>query len=259
MEHWRAAWGAARLAVFERIGSTNDYARDWAEAGAPDGTVVLAEEQTEGRGRRGRRWHAPAHTALLISVVLRPGSPPAGGPAPGAAPLRVGLAAARALERIAGVPVRLEWPNDLVVGAGAAGAAGKIAGVLCEGVLAGGGPLYLVAGLGVNVAQRPEDWPPEIRDRAASLVAAAGRPLARAELAGELVRELHRIAPRIARPLEAAALEELDARDPLRGRRVRVDGRLLGTAAGVERDGALRVDTGDEILRVRSGTVRPVD
>lgn len=246
---WRAAWAVPVLEIHRRIGSTNDRARDLAEAGAIAGTVVLADAQTAGRGRRGRRWHSPPGKALMFSIVLRPD--PSDALAPGAAPLRVGLVTADAIERVTGLRVSLKWPNDLLVDGR------KVGGILCEGALAVDGTGFVIAGIGVNVAQRAEDWPDEIRRRATSLELAARRPVVRAELAGAVVRALVTLGPRVADPLDARALAALADRDALRGRRVRVDGVPRGTAVGVEPDGSLRVRADDGALAaIRTGTVR---
>ena len=75
VEVWRGRWGVPRLHVFETVGSTNDVARELASAGAPQGTTVLADQQTRGRGRRGRAWHSDTGQSLLLSMIARPGDP----------------------------------------------------------------------------------------------------------------------------------------------------------------------------------------
>jgi BirA family biotin operon repressor/biotin-[acetyl-CoA-carboxylase] ligase len=149
---------AGPLRAYRSAGSTQALARRWAETGAPEGAVVLADHQTEGRGRRGRRWTAPPGAALLFSVVLRPPVPVARWPE---IPLTAGCAVAEAVEDVTRLTVGLKWPNDVLVGGR------KVAGILAEGV-AGASPI-VVLGIGVNVAQRGDDWPPELADRARSL------------------------------------------------------------------------------------------
>jgi BirA family transcriptional regulator, biotin operon repressor / biotin---[acetyl-CoA-carboxylase] ligase len=180
-----APLGRPRLHL-RRTDSTNERARALALAGAPHGTLVTAAEQTAGRGRQGRRWSAPAGSALLMSLLLR--DPPALLP----------LAAAVAVCDTVGPEARVKWPNDVVVArATRAQPAGplassqtlaKLAGVLIEGRPQEG---WAVLGIGVNVALRVEQLPPELRDTATSLGAppSAIEPLL-ADLLAALQRRL---------------------------------------------------------------------
>jgi BirA family transcriptional regulator, biotin operon repressor / biotin---[acetyl-CoA-carboxylase] ligase len=161
---------AGPLRAYRSVASTQTLARRWAEAGAPEGAVVLADHQTEGRGRRGRRWTAPPGAALLFSTVLRPSVPVARWPE---IPLAAGCAVAEALEAVAGMAAVLKWPNDVLVGGG------KVAGILAEG-LTGPSPVVIL-GIGVNVAQGAGDWPPDLADRARSL-AGLGATVTREQL-----------------------------------------------------------------------------
>ncbi|HEX6940679.1 MAG TPA: biotin--[acetyl-CoA-carboxylase] ligase [Longimicrobiales bacterium] len=251
IEAWREAWRAPALTVLDVTGSTNDVARALAEAGAPAGTAVLAERQTAGRGRGGRSWHAPPGSSLLLSVILRPRGGGPDGPAPGAIPLRMGMAVIRAAERVADLHLGLKWPNDVV-----APGAGKVAGILCEGAVGGAGG-FVVVGIGVNVRQREVDFPPEIRSTATSLERLAGREISRAALCGAIMEEIRAAAARHAAPLDPPELDRIARHDVLRGRHVTVDGRPRGTAAGLAPDGALLIETPDgRIAAVYTGTVR---
>jgi BirA family biotin operon repressor/biotin-[acetyl-CoA-carboxylase] ligase len=161
---------AGPFRAYASVPSTQTLARSWAEAGAPEGALVLADHQTEGRGRRGRAWTAGPGTALLLSVVLRPQLPVSRWPE---IPLAAGCAVAESLEVAAGVAASLKWPNDVLV------AGRKLAGILAEGVI--GAPPLVVLGIGVNVSQRETDWPPDLAGRARSLAGLAP-PVTRAEL-----------------------------------------------------------------------------
>lgn len=251
IEHWRESWGLPQLLVFRRVGSTNDIARALAEADAPAGTTVIADEQTTGRGRQGRRWHAPAGKALLMSIVLRPPKRPV--PVPATLPLRVGLAVARTIEKLAGIRVGIEWPNDVLVGGR------KVAGVLCEAALTGSMPSFVVAGVGLNVALEAVDFADdEVRARATSLLLATGRRLERPALAGTLLHELLHVTAADAGALRGEIARQLATRDALRGRLV-LDPteRPLGVGEGIDPDGALRVRTPDgRLQRTRTGSVR---
>jgi BirA family biotin operon repressor/biotin-[acetyl-CoA-carboxylase] ligase len=173
------------LRAYRSVPSTQALARAWAEAeppdDAPEGAVVLADHQTEGRGRRGRAWIAPPGTALLFSLVLRPPLPASRWPE---IPLAAGCAVADALETAAGVGTRLKWPNDVLAGGR------KLAGILAEGAegAAGASPLVIL-GVGVNVSQRDTDWPPDLDGRVRSL-AGLGAPVARAALLTAILARL---------------------------------------------------------------------
>lgn len=246
------AWGIPALHLFGRVGSTNDVARALAEGGAPAGTAVLAEEQVAGRGRGGKHWSSSAGLGIWLSVVLRPEALPA----PGLLPLRVGLAAAAALDSfVRPARVEVKWPNDLQV------TGRKLGGILCEASWDGSGPSFVVVGVGVNAAHAPEDFPAPLRPLATSLRLAAGWSPPRAEVAGALVRSVAGLPAGAGATLSPAELAELQRRDPLRGRAVRVvaDGAapLEGTALGVSPDGSLRLRTAaGETVPVHSGTVR---
>ena len=135
-----------QVRVVAATGSTNADLLAEAAAGAPEGTVLVAEAQTAGKGRLGRSWASPAGAGLTFSVLLRPdGVPPM---LLGWLPLLTGVAVAAAVSGAAAVECRLKWPNDVLAGGG------KLAGILVEGQAAG-----LVAGVGINVCQRPADLP----------------------------------------------------------------------------------------------------
>lgn len=124
-------------------GSTNDDAKRLADAGEPEGLVVLADEQTAGRGRAGKRpWLTPERTAVALSVLLRPRLPAEQLPL---LSLAAGVAAAEAVSSVADVACRLKWPNDVMVGSR------KLGGVLVESAISGGSVQYAVAGIGLNV------------------------------------------------------------------------------------------------------------
>ncbi len=206
------ALGHPRLHL-RRTDSTNERARALAAAGAPHGTLVTAAEQTAGRGRQGRRWSAPANSALLMSLLLR--DPPALLP----------LIAAVAVCEVAGEEALIKWPNDIVVAPFA-----KLAGILVESRPQ---ERWAVLGIGVNVAVRIEELPSELWSTAATL----GRPQEAIEPTLELLLAA------LQRGLEAPAasiLETWRARDALRGREVFwSDGR--GRAEGIDGDGRLVV------------------
>ena len=170
---------------FESLASTSDTAHDLLRDGAPHGTVVVAAEQTRGRGTKGRSWHSPRGLGLYASFILR-ASAAQDGPAPSFSllPLAAGLAAAAAILDSAGVEVRLKWPNDLVH------ERKKLGGILTEAVTRAGGASDAIIGIGINVNQGEEDFPAELRRAATSIRLVSGRPGDSGALLSSLCRTL---------------------------------------------------------------------
>jgi BirA family biotin operon repressor/biotin-[acetyl-CoA-carboxylase] ligase len=242
---------------FPTVGSTNDVAHERATAGAAGGLLVIADEQTAGRGRLDRRWWAPPGSSLLLSLLLRPPLPPAQ-----AARLTMclGLAAVEGIEAVTGLHPGLKWPNDLLL------AGRKLGGMLTELRLDGERLAYAVLGLGINVnitfppSASASTAPPELADSAIGLSMALGRPVDRLALLAALLarceawyeRTLAGESPHAA---WAARLDTI-------GRRVTVKmaaGSVIGIAVGVTPEGGLlmRDDAGAEQI-VWSGDVAAV-
>jgi BirA family biotin operon repressor/biotin-[acetyl-CoA-carboxylase] ligase len=240
----------SQVACFAQLPSTMDEARRRAASGAAEGLVVLAEEQTAGRGRSGRAWSSPPGVGVWMSMVARP----AALPAPGLLPLLVGLAAAEALDPFVRPAVtQVKWPNDLQL------AGRKVAGILCEGSWDGARPGSVVVGIGLNVLHVPGDFPDEVRETATSLRIVAGWSPPRVEVAGAVAGAVARALRNPPSQLTGAMLDTLRRRDALEGRPVRVTGaqETAGTALGVSPAGALLLRDADGVLRtVTSGTVR---
>jgi BirA family transcriptional regulator, biotin operon repressor / biotin---[acetyl-CoA-carboxylase] ligase len=210
--------------------STNQRARELAAAGAPHGTMVTADEQSAGRGRQGRTWSAPAGTSVLMSLIVRDV-----GESASLLPLVAAVAVCEAAESVAPVRCEIKWPNDVWVDRH------KLAGILVEGRFAEG---WAVVGIGLNVLARVEDFPPELRSSATSLVAAGGAEVGNEQVLGALLEALDR---RLStRPDEL--LDAWRARDALYGQRVSWQAGE-GTATGIDDSGALIVDTdnGDRV------------
>ena len=166
-------FGRERIDYCSVIDSTNVRARMLADEGAPEGTIVVAEAQLKGKGRRGRSWFSPAGQGIYVSVILRPRVPPAEATL---LVLMAAVAAAEALLSHADLPVSVKWPNDILVGGK------KIAGILTEMRLDGDRIDHVVIGMGVNVNTPAESLPPEIGAIATSLSAKTGRTFSRAGL-----------------------------------------------------------------------------
>lgn len=249
-EDLAARWGLPAVHLFARVRSTNDAARGLADGGAPHGTLVLAEEQTAGRGRGGRAWSSPPGVGVWMSMVARPASLPA----PGLLPLLVGLAAAEAVDDFVRPAVtQVKWPNDLQL------AGRKVAGILCEGSWDGARPGSVVVGIGLNVLHVPGDFPDDVRETATSLRIVGGWSPSRVDVAGAVAAAVALALRNPPSQLTGAMLDALRRRDALEGRPVRVTGaqETAGTALGVSPAGALLLRDGDGVLRtVTSGTVR---
>lgn len=138
-----------------------DAARALAEQGAVDGTVVVADEQARGRGTKGRLWLSPPGVGLYMTYILRPGEK--GGPDLVLLPLASGVAVHEALTALGVAEARLKWPNDLVAGRR------KLGGILCESVFQNERPSFALIGVGLNLNQTEDDFPPELRSRATSV------------------------------------------------------------------------------------------
>ena len=205
----------------------------------PEGAVVVADEQTAGRGRQGRRWSAPAGKAILSSILLRP---PSDRRQPELS-LVAGVAVADAVEEALGLSAQIKWPNDVLVNRK------KVAGILAE---ARDGAVVL--GIGVNVNQRREELPPDVKTPAASLFTTDGVERAREPILARILARLeHHYDLWRAGGLDAIYVD-LGSRDFLRGRRVAVDG-VVGTALMIDRLGRLEIEVDGERRTIESGEV----
>ncbi|MDN5345181.1 MAG: BirA family transcriptional regulator, partial [Clostridia bacterium] len=169
----RTSWLGRNLYYYEEVGSTNLVARELADGGAPEGTVVIAESQTDGRGRRGRSWLSPPRRGIWFSVVLRPRMAPAQA---AQLTLLAAVAIAAAIRQQTGLPPGIKWPNDLLVGGR------KVCGILTEIKAEMDAIEYIVIGAGLNVNLEAPDFSPEVRPLATSLYLELGRPVTRLPL-----------------------------------------------------------------------------
>lgn len=225
-------------------GSTNDDALAAARAGAPHGSVFVADEQTAGRGRRGHTWHAARGESLLFSVLLRPSLELS---RTSALTLAVGLALRDAVAPLIATSPELKWPNDLLV------LGKKLAGILVESQLQGQRLESVVVGVGLNVATR--DFPAEIAATATSLALLGATRLSREALLFDVLEAISARVSAYEATGVAGILSELNAADALRGRRVRVDG-VTGFARGLDEQGRLLIeDDAEETHAILSGTV----
>ncbi len=239
---------------FPSIGSTNDVASDLASGGDREGVVVLADQQTAGRGRRGRIWFSPAGSGLYVSIVLAPGRARVD---PVRATLLLTLAAgvalSEAVESATALRAAIKWPNDLLVGRR------KLAGILAEAVAPDGGrergAMSVVLGYGINVG--PMAYPPELADRATSIETELGRPADRAALLAETLAAMARRYDDLLEGRFDAILDAWRARaSGAQGARVSwatPTGPRSGVTVGIDDHGALLVRTADGTERIVAG------
>lgn len=237
---------------YRSVGSTMDVAGEAAQAGAPEGLVIVADEQTAGRGRRGRPWISPPGAGIYLSLVLRPQLDAMSSRLLSLITLAAGVAVRSAITRASGFSAELKWPNDVMAGRR------KLAGVLAEGLAIATPAQSVVLGLGVNILTVAHIG--EIAERATSIEAELGRAVERERILEELL---------VAVPIAYDGLRRGETDDILRqwregapsahGAIVEWEGgarRYSGTTAGIDDDGALLIRTTEGVKRVISGELR---
>ena len=235
------------LLWFDSIDSTNTRAKELAAQGAPQGTVLLADHQTGGRGRRGRSFHSPAGTGIYMSVILRPNCEPQ-------KLMHLTCAAAVAMcdavECSCGIRPGIKWTNDLVYGHR------KLAGILTElGLSLRGTVDYAIIGIGINCCQEEADFPEEIRSIAGSLHTVSGREVRREQVAAAMLDALYRMDQSLLTNREEI-LDRYRSDCITLGKEVSVvkaDGSVRhGTALDIDNEGAL-------VVRFPNGTAETVN
>ena len=252
-----AAGSASGVIVrLDTVDSTQSVAFALAERGAADRTVVVADQQLAGRGRRGRTWRAPAGTSLLASILVRPRLAHSLLPT---LSLTTAVAAAEALRRVTGVDARLKWPNDVIV------AGRKIAGILLESRLGGAEPgganqagaaVVTVIGVGINLGQR--EFPSDLAASATSVALETGRAPGREVVLAGLLDEFDVWRARLEGEGFSPVRDAWRRLSDTLGRRVTVDA-ITGVAADIDADGALLIDVGGSVTRVFAGAVSADD
>lgn len=238
------------LLWFDSLDSTNTRARELAQQGAAHGTVLIADHQTGGRGRRGRSFHSPAGVGIYMSVILRPRCAPQ-------EIMHLTCAAAVAMcdavETAAGFRPGIKWTNDLVCGQR------KIAGVLTElGFDRQGNVDFAIIGIGINCCQQPDDFPEDIRGIAGSLTSVSGKEINRPLIAAAMMDALYRMDQTLLTG-KAHTLSRYRKDCITLGKEVslvRGDEIRHGTALDIDSDGALIVCFSDKTIEtVNSGEV----
>jgi BirA family transcriptional regulator, biotin operon repressor / biotin---[acetyl-CoA-carboxylase] ligase len=221
--------------------STNDVAKQLAAEGAADGTVVIAAEQTGGRGTKGRGWHSARGMGLYASVILRPGRSDIA-----LVPAVAGVAAADAVRAAAGITARLKWPNDI------AWRGKKLGGILCESSFHGGEVSFVVVGIGLNVKHGPADFPAAIRPTATSLRLASKKPVDMMTLETGLWTSLEKWRSEFERGKKQDIVRAFESRLAFpAGARIMIEretGAFAGTLRGLDTQARLVVESGGRTI-----------
>ena len=242
---------AEHICHYYRAGSTNTLALEAAATGAPEGTVFLSEQQTDGRGRGDHQWHSAQSTGIYCSVILRPHLPPS---EVLVLTLAAGIAVQSAVQEIdSRVLPDLKWPNDLLI------TGRKFCGILTEMSAEATRVRYIVVGIGINVNQR--EFPDELAQTATSLRLSTGAEWSRVELCAALLKSLDReykalLSGAVSRADILRRFEEQSSSTRDRQVHVEENGGFEGVTAGLDSRGFLQVRTDTGMRTVLSGTVR---
>jgi BirA family biotin operon repressor/biotin-[acetyl-CoA-carboxylase] ligase len=236
-----------KIFVFESLDSTNVCAKTLAEADTEDGTVVVADYQTEGRGRLGRRWEAQPGTSLLLSTVLRPSLM---SESAGLLTFYAAVSVARALEHETGLSVECKWPNDLLLNRR------KVSGILIESSFSQQGLAFSVAGIGLNV--RRGSFPEALETKATSLERETGKKMDRTKLLCRLLTEMDDLYADVRSRRFDRILDEWNSRCTMFGKDITVlqhDHEVNGSAVGLSSEGGLILQTAKGKETVFAGDV----
>ncbi len=241
-----------RIYHFFKTDSTNRVALAFGHAGEPEGAVVLAEEQTAGRGRAGHKWHSERATGIYATLLLRPKLAPVQAPL---LTMMAGLSAHAAVQGVSGLQVDLKWPNDLLIGGK------KVGGILTEMHAEPTQIRFVIVGIGINVNQ--EKFPAELAGISTSLRLESGRKQSRLEVLVQFLRQFERDYNELLREGANSVVERFEAVSSYaRGKRVRVTSgkeTYTGVTAGLKSEGLLRVTRDDgETVTVIAGDVTEV-
>jgi BirA family biotin operon repressor/biotin-[acetyl-CoA-carboxylase] ligase len=233
------------LFFYDSVPSTNMVAMELASQGCPDGTVVISDAQTAGKGRLGRSWSSPPGKNLYMSIVLRPGISPRDATA---LTLLAAVACASVLRRFASIPVSIKWPNDLIVGHR------KMGGILTEIKADLDRINYAIVGIGININLTAEEMPQEIKAIATSIFIETGGHFSRSELAGALILNFDKWYRLLLTKGKKVITNEWLTMSSTIGKRIRVTAMnqtFEGVAEGIDDEGLL-------IVKLHEGTYRKV-
>ena len=244
-------FGRTTVEIHDCLDSTNRRAKELGQSEALEGTLVVADRQTGGRGRLGRTWHSPAGLGLYFSIVLRPGGHGFHLPL---ITLATGLGVAQGLERICGLRPGVKWPNDLLLGSQ------KCSGILAETEMTASGSLLTVLGIGINVNHSSTEFPADLAERATSLMIATGKPWSRTAVLSAVLTEVESNYLKLAGNREHEIVQEYREFCITLGKQVEVRGgsrTIQGVAVGIEATGQLivRENASGQVFSVDAGEV----
>jgi BirA family biotin operon repressor/biotin-[acetyl-CoA-carboxylase] ligase len=240
---------AKKMASYRTLGSTNEVAKQLADAGAPEGTLIVAEQQTRGKGRFGRSWHSPPRCGLYFTLILRPLIPPAKAPA---LSICAALGVVDTLRGLFGIEVFTKWPNDVLVNRK------KVCGILTELVTRGNGVDSVIVGVGMNVNNRKEDFPKDLRKSATSLAIELGEEVSRLRVLKRFLLEFERGYLRFSRSGLAPFRNHYRECSTVLGRSVKIrcgDKLQSGIAEDIDEEGSLILRKGRTRLLLPSGEI----
>jgi BirA family biotin operon repressor/biotin-[acetyl-CoA-carboxylase] ligase len=238
------------VVTFEVIDSTNTAAKKLAENGAPEGTAVIAEHQTAGRGRFDRTWHGEARKNIILSLILRPREDRSAH----LLTYLTALCVANTAEHLAGVKVECKWPNDLLVGGK------KICGILLESAWSDSNIDYVIVGIGMNVNQ--ETFPDELQQTATSLKKESGQESERGPIIRDFFERFEHAYLQSQESGYAGFLTEWKMKSGMFGKEISLEqsGNILrGRAIDLDTDGALVIENHDRVMKVFAGDVTVLD
>jgi BirA family transcriptional regulator, biotin operon repressor / biotin---[acetyl-CoA-carboxylase] ligase len=236
------------LYYYSEAGSTNDEAFSLGLAGAPEGTVVIADSQNKGKGRMQRLWHSPSGSNIYTSVILRPQMQLSKA---SQIPMLAGVAVAETLETYCPDKVQLKWPNDVLI------SGKKVCGILAQMKTSADAIDFVVLGIGINVNLSREQFPPDIQKIATSLAIEAGREISRLELIISLYENLEKCYKQLLQIGFGPIKEKWLELSPMIGQTVQVifkDETVEGKATGLDDDGSLiLIIEGNKEIKVSAG------
>ena len=242
------------LYYFSEISSTNDEAKKLANAGCPEGTLVITETQLGGRGRLSRGWFSPVAKGIWFSLVLRPPFPPQEAPK---CTLMAAVALNRAIREVAGISCGIKWPNDILCNGR------KLVGILTEMSAEMDAINHIVIGMGINVNFGVSEIPPDLKNIATSVSIETGAPVSRIDLFIKVLEQLESLYIQVEATGFAAVLDAWRQESITLGRMVNViglDKSFVGKAIDIDAEGALLVETAQGVERVLAGdvSIRPL-
>ena len=233
------------LKLLDEVGSTQDVLRELAENGAPQGALVIAERQTSGRGRLGRGWLSPAGKGIWMSLLLRPQIPLQLTPQ---LTLLAAVALSRAIAQVVPLDIGIKWPNDLLVDGK------KMCGILLESAAEDERLQFVIVGMGISVNLEPDDYPPELLDRAASLKMLSGQKIDRVALIAETLLAFEQLYELYEQQGFGPIRALWEARSIMLHREVTLhtpEGSFVGVPESLDESGGL-------VVRMPDGTLRTV-